>query len=73
MNFVVQTTLMRTFPSKSEYNHIILQVNLHEIDQKSSRDRRVGHACCIGSRNWMDSLRWHKQQKVEEMHITFYL
>jgi hypothetical protein len=25
----VQTTLTRAFPSKSEYNHIILQVNLH--------------------------------------------
>jgi hypothetical protein len=25
----VQTTLTRIFPSKSEYNHIILQVNLH--------------------------------------------
>jgi hypothetical protein len=25
----VETTLIRIFPSKTEYNHIILQVNLH--------------------------------------------
>jgi hypothetical protein len=30
----VRTTLIHTFPSKSEYNHIILQVNLHAFHVK---------------------------------------